>query len=106
MSAMNVNASTYVVSVSTSSVAATLTDGDAMLGNVVIYNAGSSEVFITSAPSSATAVFPTSASVPLYGVVLAGGATATYTKSQGHKSIAMIRSTGTGNVYISAGFGE
>lgn len=107
MVAMNMNTNTYTLSASTSSSAVTLLDQDANQTSVVAKNTGSVPVFIVSGKTSApTAVFPTSATVPVQGKVIGAGNTETYTKNATDNFISGITASGTASVYISPGAGE
>ncbi len=106
MTPMNINASTYQIDATTSSAAATLIEQDVNSTRVIVYNGASTNAFIVSGASSPTAVFPTSATAPLTGVVVAAGSTQTYFKDPKHKYIAVILESGTGSVFLSIGQGE
>lgn len=104
---MNINTNTYVIAIDNTSKAATLTPSDAGQSSVVLYNGSDKAVFVKSSAASATLVFPTSATVPLSGKVVAPGATVTFTKNPDDKYINAIQaSSGTGSLYISVGSGE
>lgn len=108
MVAMNLNTGTYYLSGSSTSGSVTLTDDDTLLSSIIVYNAGSHDIFLVSGTTSApTAVFPTSATAPLKGKVVGAGAIVTLTKNIGDRYIAGIcSSTNTTDVYISPGSGE
>ena len=107
MTAMNLNIPTYTLSATTSSSAVTLLDTDVNNSAVNVYNAGSAAVFLVSGATSApTAVFPTSATAPIAGTVVAPGAIETLSKDTRHKFIAGITASGTASVYIQCGAGE
>lgn len=105
---MALNSPQYVISdVTSSSQQVTLVPGDINTSRLIVDNtAGTTPVFITSGVASTTAVFPTSASVPLGGAVVGAGTVQTYTKDTTHKYIAAIRETGTADVFIKVGSGE
>lgn len=103
---MNLNSNTYAVSASTTSAAATLKNEDWPLPRVVVFNNSDQAAFVVSGDTSPTAVYPTSASVPVTGKVIAAGSTQTFYKQSGHKYIACILKSGTGEVIISCGTGE
>lgn len=107
MDAMNLNTDTYVLPGASSSSSITLTPEDRLCTSLVIYNAGTVAVFLVSGTGSApTAVFPTSATVPLQGKVIGPGVTATFTKRAGHEFISGITASGTASTYIAVGTGE
>lgn len=106
MVAMNLNSPTYVLSATTSSSSVTLTPQDTNASSVVVTNTGSVPVFLVSGTSAPTAVYPTSATVPLNGKVIGAGVTATFTKNTGDGYISGITSSGTATVAISVGAGE
>lgn len=104
---MNLNIPTYTLSATTDSSAITLLDTNVNNTAVNIYNAGTVPVFLVSGATAApTAVFPTSATVPINGTVIAGGAIETLSKNTAHKFIAGITASGTASVYIQCGAGE
>ena len=104
---MNLNTNTYVIAIDNTSKAATLTPQDTNQSSLVLYNGSDKAVFVVSSESSMTAVFPTSATVPMAGKVVAPGATVTFTKNIKDKFINAIQaSAGTGSLYISVGSGE
>lgn len=103
----NLNAPNYVLSATTSSSSVTLVPQDAIAISVDVYNAGSVPVFLTTGTTSApTAVFPTSATVPIAGTVVAPGAILTLSKREQHEFISGITASGTASVYITVGTGE
>lgn len=107
MTAMNLNIPTYKLSGTTSSSAVTLLDTDVNNTAVNIYNAGPNDVFLVSGATAApTAVFPTSATAPLAGTVVAPGEIVTLSKNTTHKFISGITASGTASVYIQCGSGE
>lgn len=109
MVALNLNTNTYVIGISNLSASATLTPLDANQSSVVLYNGSTTAVFVVSgnAASAPTAVYPTSATVPLAGKVIGPGVTTTFTKNAGDRFISAIQATsGTGNLYIAPGTGE
>lgn len=107
MTAMNLNIPTYTLSATSTSSAVTLVETDINNTAVNVFNAGSVPVFlVTGATSAPTAVFPTSASVPINGTVIAAGAIETLSKNTTHKYISGITATGTSTVYIQCGAGE
>lgn len=107
MTAMNLNIPTYTLSATSNSSAVTLLDTDVNNSAVNVYNAGLVPVFLVSGATSApTAVFPTSATAPLAGTVLAPGAIETLSKITTHKYISGITASGTASVYIQCGAGE
>lgn len=107
MTAMNLNIPTYTLSATTSTSAVTLLDTDVNNSSVNVCNAGAVPVFLVSGATSApTAVFPTSATVPINGTVVAAGAIVTLSKNTTHKYISGITASGTASVYIQCGAGE
>lgn len=106
MTAMNLNTSTYVLSATTSSSSVTLTNQDSNQSSLIIYNAGSVPVFLVSGVTAPTAVFPTSATVPINGTVIGPGAIMTMTKNTTDGFISGITASGTASVYICPGAGE
>lgn len=107
MDVMNLNTNTYVIAIDNTNKSATLTSPDINTTSLVIYNGSTNPVFVVSGKTAPTAVFPTSASVPLQGKVIAPGVTTTFTKDPYHGFISAIQaSAGTGSLYISVGSGE
>ena len=106
MELQNINSDTYVIAVDNTSKSATLVADYGPTANVICYNGSDQAVFITSGITAPTAVFPTSASVPVKGQIIAPWATMTYELSQGHRAISAIQAVaGTGSLYITAGEG-
>lgn len=104
---MNLNIPTYALSATASSSAITLMDTDINNTAVNVYNAGSVPVFLVSGATSApTAVFPTSATVPIAGTIIAPGAIETLSKNTTDKYISGITASGSASVYIQCGAGE
>jgi len=107
MDIMNINTNTYTIAIDATSKSATLTQPDINTNSLVMYNASTNPVFVVSGVTAPTAVFPTSATVPVQGKVIAPGATVTFTKNPLHGFISAIQaSAGVGNLYISPGSGE
>jgi hypothetical protein len=107
MSIMNVNTNTYVIAVDNTNKSATLTPQDTNQSKLIIYNGSTTAAFVVSGKTAPTAVFPTSATVPLQGKVVGPGAIVTFSKNTDHGFISAIQATsGTGNLYISPGSGE
>lgn len=107
MTVMDLNSNCYVVAVDNTSKAATLTAADILQTSWVIYNNSTLPVFVVSGVTQPTAVFPTSASVPVAGKVIGAGMMATFKKSNNHAFISAIQlAAGTGNLYISPGSGD
>ena len=106
MAAININSNTYMKAVTTASVAITLTESDSNLTSIVIYNAGTTPLFAVTGASAPTAVFPTSATVPVNGSLIPAGVTLAFTKNPAHANIALIRGSGTGDAFLSVGYGE
>lgn len=108
MAVMNVNTNTYVIAIDNTSKSATFTPQDTNQSSMIISNGSTTAVFVVTGKGSApTAVFPTSATVPLQGKVILPGAIVTLTKNTDHNFISAIQaSAGTGNLYISPGAGE
>jgi hypothetical protein len=105
MVAMNLNSPSYALAATTSSTSVTLTQSDANQTSLVIYNSGTSAVFLVSGYAPApTAVIPTSA--PLNGKMIAPGATVTFSKNAGDLYLSGISASGTNTLYISLGSGE
>lgn len=98
----------YVISdLTTTSQQATLSDAHVNTSRVIVDNSlGTTPCFVISGTSSQTAVYPTSATVPLLGQVVAAGSVQTYNKDSTHKYIAAIRESGTADVVITVGSGE
>lgn len=105
---MPLNTNTYVIAVDNTSKKATLLGNDVNYPNLVIENGSTTACFVFSSPSSsATAVFPTSAVNPLAGKFIAPGATVAFGKEPGDQYVYAIQATsGTGNLYLSPGFGH
>jgi len=80
----NLNTNTYTIAVDNTSKSATLTPTDTEQSIVIIYNGSTTAAFVVSGVTAPTAVFPTSATVPLAGKVIAPGATVTFTKQTTH----------------------
>lgn len=107
MSIMNLNTNTYVIAIDNTSKTATLTPNDANQSSLILSNGSTTAVFVVSGKTAPTAVFPTSATVPLQGKVILPGAIVTMSKNIGDGFISAIQaSAGTGNLYISPGSGE
>jgi len=106
MDAMHVNTPSYALTVSTSSVSITLNDNDVISSSIVIYNEGTTPVFIVSGATAApTAVYPTTGT-RLLGKVIAPGATVIFQKGMLDRYIAAIRSTGSDLIHVAVGTGE
>ena len=104
---MNLNTNTYVIAIDNTSKSATLTPADTNTNSLVMYNGSTTAVFVVSGFTAPTAVFPTSATVPLQGKVIGPGVTTTFTKNTTVGFISAIQATsGTGSLYISPGAGE
>jgi hypothetical protein len=104
---MNLNTGTYTIAIDNTNKTATLIPQDINTTSVVLYNASTNPVFVVSGVTAPTAVFPTSATAPLAGKVIAPGTTTTFTKDAKHGFISAIQlASGTGNLYISVGAGE
>lgn len=101
--ANNLNSPTYTQSVATTSVAVTLKPLDAAQNYVELYNSGATPIFAVSGTGSApTAVFPTSATVPIDGTVIGAGVRATLEKPAGHEFISFIsNAAGPSLIYAS-----
>ena len=101
------NSNTYALSVTSTSGAITLTNADAQSNTMsrwIVYNDGDVSVFVVSGLSSApTAVFPTSATVPVAGKVIGPGVTVSFDRDKDHKYLAAITASGTASIYVSAG---
>lgn len=107
MDIMNLNTNTYVIAIDNTNKTATLTAPDINTTSCVIYNGSTNPVFVVSGVTAPTAVFPTSATVPIQGKVIAPGATVSFTKRSREGFFSAIQGTsGTGNLYISVGSGE
>lgn len=107
MDIQNLNTNTYVIAIDNTSKSATLIPQDANQTSCILYNGSTNAVFVVSGKTAPTAVFPTSATVPLQGKVLAPGSIQTFTKNIGDGFISAIQATsGTGSLYISLGAGE
>lgn len=107
MDIQNVNTNTYVIAINNTSKSATLITPDINTTSMIIYNGSTNPVFVVSGVTAPTAVFPTSATVPVQGKVIGPGAETTFTKNPTHKYISAIQaSAGTGNLYISVGSGK
>lgn len=107
MGLQNLNTNTYTIAVDASSKSATLTPTDKAANSLIIYNGSTTAAFVVSGETAPTAVFPTSATVPLQGKVIAPGATVSFTKVTTHGFVSAIQaSAGTGSLYISVGVGD
>lgn len=103
------NTNTYVIAIDNTSKAATFVSTDYPMTGMILFNGSTNPVFVTlgSGDVAPTAVFPTSASAPLKGKVIAPGATITFSKTAQDKFLSAIQaSAGTGDLYISLGTGE
>ena len=102
------NSPQYVLSsLGTTSAAVTLEEQFKNVTRIIIDNtAGSSPVFVTSAISGAVAVFPSSATVSSAGSIVGAGTVQTYTKDPNHGSIAAIRQSGIGDLYVMIAQGD
>lgn len=107
MDIMRLNSNTYTIAVDNTNKTATLTAPDINTTSCVIYNGSTNAAFVVSGETAPTAVFPTSATVPIQGKVIAPGATVLFSKGVKHGFISAIQATsGTGSLYISVGSGE
>lgn len=108
MSAMNLNTNSYAISIDNTSKSATLIDNDVNSKSLILFNGSTNPVFVVSGQTAApTAVFPTSATAPLQGKVIAPNATVLFEKNSTHKYISAIQAAaGVGSLYISIGSGE
>lgn len=99
----NLNSNTYTASVALVSTAITMQPIDAAQLYVELYNSGATPIFAVSGTGSApTAVFPTSATVPIMGTVIAPTRTAVYEKPAGHEFISFIsNAAGPSVIYVS-----
>lgn len=105
---MPLNTNTYVIAIDNTSKKATLLGTDVDYPNLEITNGSTTAVFVvTSGSSSFTAVFPTSATNPLPGKFISPGATVTFGKNPTDQYVYAVQATsGTGNLYLSPGFGQ
>ncbi len=105
---MSISSEVYFLNaLANTSAAVTLTAASINNSNVLVYNKGTTDVFVTSGITSPTAVYPSSATVPVLGQVIPPGQEMTYTKPIGHIYIAGIRPDATtGSVVITVGEGE
>lgn len=107
MDIMNLNSNTYTIAIDNTSKSATLIPQDTNCTSLVIYNGSDKAVFVVSGVTAPTAVFPTSATVPLQGKVIGPGVTTTFSKNQYHGFISAIQAVaGTGSLYIAVGSGQ
>lgn len=98
------NTNTYILTTSTTSSAITLQPLDAAETYIEIANQGTTSVFVVSGTGAApTAVFPTSATVPVMGSVIIGGRTAVIPKNANHEFVSMVAASGTPQVAVSPG---
>ena len=113
MEAQNINSNTYFQTVGTSSVSVTLVPSDLAIVSpaaanfyAIIVNTGTAPVFaVCGAGSAPTAVYPTSATVPVPGKIIAAGSTQSFKMLPGTTHISFI-ATGAGNgVGLSVGQG-
>lgn len=105
----NGNANTYAVNASASSVSVTFTpeDKDEIFG--LAYNSSQYPAFMVLGNNvAATAVFPTSATVPVAGTIIPAGGVASFTKTNAHGFVSVICSSADAGkyVYIQVGAGE
>ena len=104
---MNVNTNTYTLVSSATSAPITLTPMDRNCTSLVMYNGGTTPVFVVSGTGVVTATIPASATVPVQGKMIGPGVTTTFSKKDKHETIAAISLTlGTGSLYVSPGAGE
>lgn len=105
---MALGSETYILAaLANTSAAVTLTAPSTANKNVILTNLGTTSVFVTSGVTSPTAVYPTSASVPVAGQVLGPGVMTSFSKPVGHAFIAAIRPSATaGDLVITVGEGE
>jgi len=101
MGYIQTNSPTILLAATSSSGSITIPEHSRNTREVVIYNAGSVDVFITSGTGSATAAVPTS--TISNNVPIPAGQSYTMNKMPDHNVIAAITSTGTANVYITVG---
>lgn len=106
MNPMALNSNTYEIGASTSNAVATLVQGDINTSRWIIYNGATTNAFVVGGVTSPTAVFPTSATAPLAGKVIAPGSTQTFAKDSKHAFLAVILESGTGSVFVSVGTGD
>lgn len=107
MALMNINTPTYVLTASTTSSNIAFTPQDTNQPGFQVYNSGTVPAFIVSGQTAApTAVFPTSATVPINGTVIAPGAIESLSKNTLDAFISGITATGTASLYICSGVGE
>lgn len=109
MKLSGLNDNTYFQTVATSSVNVALVTADRQIAQpvAVITNTGSNPVFAvgSSIGSAATAVYPTSSTVPVAGKIIAAGSTASYELAPGTSHISFIAKTGSNEVGVSIGSG-
>lgn len=105
---MPLNANTYAWASSASESDITLTASDANLSRCIVTNPTAYAVTITSGKSSATAAFPTSATVPVACQIVPSNTVMTYNKIIGHDTISIISGTADSGkyVYVTVGTGE
>jgi hypothetical protein len=73
--------------------------------DILLFNAGSVNIFFTSGPTSAAAAVIPTAGNPAYGQILAPGAYLTFQNGSSNTYIAGITASGTANLYIAQGYG-
>lgn len=109
MKLSSINDGTYFQTVATSSVNIALTAADRAINQpvAVITNTGANPVFAvgSSTGSAATAVYPTSSTVPVAGKIIAAGSTVSYELPPGTSHISFIAKTGSNEVGVSIGSG-
>ena len=105
---MNLKSKAYAWASSASESDITLTEGDKNLQRVIIDNQTAYPVAVTSGVSSATAEFPTSATVPVECKVVNANQCMTYTKNIGDGVISLIQENADSGkyVYVYIGSGE
>ncbi len=101
MGYIQTNSPTILLAATSSSGSITIPEHSRNTREVVIYNAGSVDVFITSGTGSATAADPTS--TISNNVPIPAGQSYTMNKPPEHDTIAAKTSSGTANVYITLG---
>ena len=103
------NDPTYFQTVATSSVSIALTAADKTITApvAVISNTGDNPIFAvdSSTGAAATAVYPTSSTVPVAGKVIPAGAMASFDLQPGTTHISFIAKAGSNEVAVSIGSG-
>lgn len=102
-----INCDCYAIAIDNTSKSATLKTNNPVGSVVKGFNDSTNSVFIVAGPTAPTAVFPTSATVPVKGHVIGPKTPFDFELCSDDKFISAIQATsGTGNLYFSVGPGK